>query len=706
MAKGTTLVIEDNPPDPYYQPDTRFVRGLWTAAGFARAESLMDIWGDNSTDVRDALNEGRGFAVFRGQCIVNWYPPFDHVNPATLDNGDKLPIVVTGSCQTITLYPGQSMLGDQFVRAGDPRTRRGAVAYFGTAFTGGHISEFRSAGTRGFFAALFRDGRWHLGEACRQGKFWIDSLYPGNPDRYQEWTLLGDPELNVWTARPQALTVACETLLSTGPDTLAVLVEQRGAPVCSALVCVRDTASTYRYGYTDAGGRRSFPLNQPGAGFLQVTVTAHNALPWTDTARVAAPDCGVTGISAPPDTVDSGVVVTPCARVRNFGPFAATFPVRFRIGGVYADTETVADLPPDSTCVISFAPWRPAVLGTFLARCTSALSGDLVPGNDTLSKSVTVVVSARDVGVTAIYAPVGTVDSESVTAPRARVRNFGTSPASFPVTLRISDGYARTRTVSDLAPGSALDVDFPDWVARVRGRHTVRCSTALVGDQNPANDLLADSVRVRVRDAGVTRILRPNGGVDSGATVVPAALVHNFGTEAELIPVRFLIGSLYADDTLVALAPGESDSACLAPWIASPLGTFIIRCSTRLAGDMVAGNDRAEDSVRVRPLNAVEEPVGARLLPSAPALQSVAPNPFCGRVGVVFTLPAAQRVYLEVFSAAGRPVRTLLTGIQPAGRRRIEWDGRGADGRPAARGIYFCRMRAGDFTAERKLVKL
>jgi flagellar hook assembly protein FlgD len=62
-------------------------------------------------------------------------------------------------------------------------------------------------------------------------------------------------------------------------------------------------------------------------------------------------------------------------------------------------------------------------------------------------------------------------------------------------------------------------------------------------------------------------------------------------------------------------------------------------------------------------------------------------------------------VRIDLFDVSGRLVRTLVEERRlPAGRRETAWDGRGDDGRPAASGIYFYRMRADGFRETRRVV--
>ncbi|MFN8586583.1 MAG: FG-GAP-like repeat-containing protein [Candidatus Eisenbacteria bacterium] len=88
------------------------------------------------------------------------------------------------------------------------------------------------------------------------------------------------------------------------------------------------------------------------------------------------------------------------------------------------------------------------------------------------------------------------------------------------------------------------------------------------------------------------------------------------------------------------------------------------------------------------------------------ALASPAPNPSRGPVALAFTLPSATPVRVEIFDAAGRRVRSLAEGPRAAGRHVLKWDGRDAQGRRAAPGLYLVRMTSRSGGATRTLVRL
>ncbi len=93
-----------------------------------------------------------------------------------------------------------------------------------------------------------------------------------------------------------------------------------------------------------------------------------------------------------------------------------------------------------------------------------------------------------------------------------------------------------------------------------------------------------------------------------------------------------------------------------------------------------------------------------------PVLLPVAPNPLAvgsagsrGGVTLRFALPQATTGSLAVFDAGGRLVRLLASGKLDAGDQRVEWDGRGANGRPVPAGTYYCRLSAGPVASTQRI---
>ncbi len=89
--------------------------------------------------------------------------------------------------------------------------------------------------------------------------------------------------------------------------------------------------------------------------------------------------------------------------------------------------------------------------------------------------------------------------------------------------------------------------------------------------------------------------------------------------------------------------------------------------------------------------------------PRALALAANTPNPFNPLTKIAFALDRNGPVRLEVFDLQGRLVRTLANEPMTAGEHTVIWDGRAADGQPAASGTYVYRLSANDQTLARKM---
>uniref|UniRef100_A0A7C3UZC3 Gingipain domain-containing protein n=1 Tax=candidate division WOR-3 bacterium TaxID=2052148 RepID=A0A7C3UZC3_UNCW3 len=284
LLKGTTVVREDNPPDPYYQPDARYIRNLVLSHGFIHTDSFLNLSGHNQNDVIAAVNGGRAFVVYRGQGVSNWWSPFA-CNPNLCTNLNELPIIVSATCQTMTFAPNESMVCEGWQRKGKPDSLTGALAVFGTTNTGSGVSLYRGVVAKGLFDAFFLDKILSIGDALKRAKFYLDSLYH-NQTRYQEWNLLGDPELPLYTKKPENLNVLYDTVILLEPQIYRV--EVRNLPEGeSALVCFQMDSTIYLHRYTRSGVIE-FSIEPRHPGFFDLTVTCPNYLPFEGRGRVSA----------------------------------------------------------------------------------------------------------------------------------------------------------------------------------------------------------------------------------------------------------------------------------------------------------------------------------------------------------------------------------------------------------------------------------
>lgn len=80
------------------------------------------------------------------------------------------------------------------------------------------------------------------------------------------------------------------------------------------------------------------------------------------------------------------------------------------------------------------------------------------------------------------------------------------------------------------------------------------------------------------------------------------------------------------------------------------------------------------------------------------------PNPFNPSTTIRLDLPDAGEVNLSIYNMSGQLVKKLVTGEMNAGRHNVVWDATNDHGVRVASGVYLYVIKAGEFTAQRKLV--
>jgi flagellar hook assembly protein FlgD len=83
------------------------------------------------------------------------------------------------------------------------------------------------------------------------------------------------------------------------------------------------------------------------------------------------------------------------------------------------------------------------------------------------------------------------------------------------------------------------------------------------------------------------------------------------------------------------------------------------------------------------------------------------PNPFNPTTTISFSIPNDNKVVeLSIYNIKGQLVKTLVHEFKPAGEHSVIWDGRDSNGNRVSSGIYFYKLRAGDFQKVRKMILL
>ena len=83
------------------------------------------------------------------------------------------------------------------------------------------------------------------------------------------------------------------------------------------------------------------------------------------------------------------------------------------------------------------------------------------------------------------------------------------------------------------------------------------------------------------------------------------------------------------------------------------------------------------------------------------------PNPFNPITTISYDLPAnIANPVIEIFNIKGEKVKTLVNEVLPVGEHSAVWNGRDSNGKRVSSGIYFYKLKAGDFQKVKKMMLL
>ena len=107
---------------------------------------------------------------------------------------------------------------------------------------------------------------------------------------------------------------------------------------------------------------------------------------------------------------------------------------------------------------------------------------------------------------------------------------------------------------------------------------------------------------------------------------------------------------------------------------------------------------------QVRPLQ-----IESIIIPQKNLLAQNYPNPFNPETWIPYQLAQDSDVTISIYNQKGQLVRLINLGTKPAGvdftkSRVAYWDGKNDWGEKVASGLYFYRLKAGDFSAVRKML--
>ena len=115
------------------------------------------------------------------------------------------------------------------------------------------------------------------------------------------------------------------------------------------------------------------------------------------------------------------------------------------------------------------------------------------------------------------------------------------------------------------------------------------------------------------------------------------------------------------------------------------------------------------EDLSIEGLSTFHGPVSAKVSVSVPsnfALAQNYPNPFNASTMISYDLKTDAKVSLKVYNILGQEVTTLVDRYQPAGSYTVAWNGKDSKGNDVSTGVYFYLLKAGEFSANKKMTYL
>ncbi|UCB51605.1 MAG: hypothetical protein JSV10_06305, partial [Candidatus Zixiibacteriota bacterium] len=310
------LTYEKNPPPDYTTKMLFLAEILWstpyTNSGLSKdmieelyvpppfdpiTKLYQALGNENKTAVLAAMNNGQNIINHTGHCNVTVMSvgngalyPYDMDN---LYNGPRNSILLSTGCWPAAI--DYDCIAEHFTN----NANGGGVAFIGNSRYGwgspgnpkyGYSDRFDQQ----FHASLFVRDIYRIGATVADMKsFYVPFSRQENVYRWCQYqtNLLGDPEMPIWTDTPQTPLVHYPDTVIVGSGQFPVTVYSgygNMEPVERALVCLVKGDEVYQRGLTDEQGQISLDVSPSSPGEMQVTVTAHNFLYYTDAVTVLA----------------------------------------------------------------------------------------------------------------------------------------------------------------------------------------------------------------------------------------------------------------------------------------------------------------------------------------------------------------------------------------------------------------------------------
>ena len=122
---------------------------------------------------------------------------------------------------------------------------------------------------------------------------------------------------------------------------------------------------------------------------------------------------------------------------------------------------------------------------------------------------------------------------------------------------------------------------------------------------------------------------------------------------------------------------------------------------TDVTGKKINTNIRAGEEITINNENIDNVMVSSHLIPDKYSLEQNYPNPFNPSTTIEFAVPKEVQVNLSIYDILGARVKELKNEVLKPGYYEVEFNAS-----DLASGVYFYRIKAGDFIQTKKMILL
>ncbi len=269
--------------------DNNYIPSGWTMSNVYDSDG-----GNHKSAVVSAVNSGQNLLNhidhadwdFMGTGYINHNWGLYNSDVDAFYNGDKQGIFYSIGCWS-DAYDYSACIAEHYVRD----SNGGGVAFVGNSrygwYNSGNTNSLSMSFDRYFFRSLFQQSHYILGDCFSDHKNDASTYDDYYKYIFTELTLMGDPELPIWTEDPQNMSVSHPSSLPTGYSSFTVHVETTsGSAISGALVCLWKGDEVYLTGTTGSSGDVTLNPSPTTTGTMYVTATKHNYIPYEGEATV------------------------------------------------------------------------------------------------------------------------------------------------------------------------------------------------------------------------------------------------------------------------------------------------------------------------------------------------------------------------------------------------------------------------------------